>query len=213
MLPRVERAERAIVGEMLTNELPQETLMRSRLLAIGDGVRFAAEPIAKRSPSVTGECATPAREMRAASAESAASRMAEHRRQVYGNRAVTFRARVDRRCHAKLEENPPACGERAVTRAIARRSRKLVERASNSVEQTRIGSVVAEPERELGDCASASEALEMRSERCTLARRVEGAQGVELATRFAVKLRGSLRKKIEGRAEAAARRARATGEC
>jgi hypothetical protein len=47
-LPRVEGAERAVVGQVLSQELAQQSLMGACVLHVAKRMRHAGKPVAKR---------------------------------------------------------------------------------------------------------------------------------------------------------------------
>ena len=186
LLPHLERAQRTTVGEMLGEELAQQSLMCARVRCVVErGRRVAGEPSAQRVARLGGQHASRRREPAAARAERAAGRMAEQRPSRRRASAAWHSAQTSTRGReAELGDDAPRAGERGRrARRPPRRARERVERVGDGVEQRRIGGVAPEAERELGDRRRAGEAAE-------IARRAAGARARRRRSRSACRDRG-----------------------
>jgi hypothetical protein len=170
---------------MLGEELPEQALMRATGRVVERGAAPSGEKLAQRGARLGGQHSTRWREPRAASTQRAAGRMAEHHRGALGQRCVALGAHVDGGAEAKLGDDVPGARERHAQRMLVRRGCERVERGGYRIEETGIGGVAAESQRELGDRRGTGETTEITRELGARQRDVEAAERVEVAAGLA----------------------------
>ena len=151
LLPELHCTERATVGEMFGEELAEQTLMCAAGRIVELIAACSGEKQLQRSARDGRKHASSGCETAAASAEGAASGMAEHHCVIVGQWRVTFAAHIHRRGESQFGDDAPRTRECGAERFLRCSDGKRVERIGDGVEERRIGIVAAEPQCELGD--------------------------------------------------------------
>src|SRR5690349_19722875 len=101
---------------MLTQEFAKQSLVRARLVRVGERMRHSREPIAQRGARSRWKRACASREVTAPCAESTSRRMTEDRRRIRINGRMTFGAVVDGRRETELGDDAPRVRDGHVAR-------------------------------------------------------------------------------------------------
>src|SRR5688572_25899855 len=118
LLPELHRAQGTAVGEVLGEELAQETLVRAPGRLVEPRHAATGEELAQRGARLRRDHTARRRETPAAGAQRPARRMAEHHGGMLVERDVTLGANVERGAEAKLGDDVPRARERRGQRLL-----------------------------------------------------------------------------------------------
>src|SRR5512141_2239675 len=105
VFPQLERAQRPAIGEMLSEELAQQPLVRARVGVLEGDAHVAVEEGAQRIARLRRKHASCGGEAPATGTERTARHMAEHHARLAFERRVTPGAVVDGGCEAELRDD------------------------------------------------------------------------------------------------------------
>jgi len=197
---------------VLSEKLTQQPLVRARLGIAEWTAGVTGKKAAQRIAYVSRQHAARRGKTTASLAERAACRVTEEHRRIALERVMTLATDVECRSESQLGDDVPRAGECCRQRFIRCGSRKGIERVGNRIEKRAVRRILSESQRQLGNGRRAGKAAHVFSEHGPRTNDIESTEGVKIATRLRVELRGALREEVERAAEAPRGAARPLGK-